>query len=246
MSNINFQSIQKTLLGLNGIPETVNTKKVDNFTEVLSNATNQKVANALHLQGLAVLGENAIHMRVGNNEQFGQLTHVASGYNIWAMAGNAGSYLEAGSGNDWLIGGNGKDAMWGNDGNDYLHGGAGADSLNGGNGDDVLVGGAGLDTLTGGAGADTFVLGTQSSSKTDVIKDFSFAEGDKIEIIGKFDKSAIDFKRDGKDNGVLILVDGKAVGKVKIEDEPAGITWAKLKNDLLAKIAVTESNPYSL
>lgn len=242
MTNIGFQSIQKTLLSLNGIEQN-STKDVHPFKEILSTA-GQTVATALAMTSLLRAG-NTLQMRLGDDETRGQLTHVANGYNIWAKVGDAGSYLQAGNGNDWLIGGEGKDAMWGNDGNDYLHGDSGADSLNGGNGDDVLVGGAGLDTLTGGAGADTFVLGTQSSSRTDIIKDFTFADQDKIEISGDFSKDAIGFKRDGKDNGVFIMVYGKAVGKLHIKDEPAGITWDKLQTDLWNRITVADPNKYA-
>lgn len=49
-----------------------------------------------------------------------------------------------------------------------------------GDGDDHLDGGAGADTLFGGAGADSFMLDTSGSA--DRIKDFSLAEGDRIDL----------------------------------------------------------------
>ena len=68
-----------------------------------------------------------------------------------------------------------------------LHGGAGNDILSGGDGDDTLVGGAGSDVLTGGLGADVFAWhladpGTSSSRAVDTIKDFSVAQGDKLDL----------------------------------------------------------------
>ena len=70
-------------------------------------------------------------------------------------------------------------------GNDVLDGGDGNDVLYGEGGDDVLIGGAGNDTLHGGTGADTFVF--NSLDGTDTVKDFSFAEGDKLDITGILD-----------------------------------------------------------
>uniref|UniRef100_UPI002608F272 beta strand repeat-containing protein n=1 Tax=uncultured Roseibium sp. TaxID=1936171 RepID=UPI002608F272 len=64
-------------------------------------------------------------------------------------------------------------------GNTFV-GGEGNDVIIGGDGDDVLIGGLGSDTLTGGAGADTFVL--TSLAEADIITDYSFDEGDKIDL----------------------------------------------------------------
>jgi Ca2+-binding RTX toxin-like protein len=52
--------------------------------------------------------------------------------------------------------------------------------LVGTDGDDILAGGLGADLLTGGGGADTFVL--SSLAEADIITDYSFAEGDKIDL----------------------------------------------------------------
>ncbi|MEL6816918.1 MAG: hypothetical protein AAFP03_19260, partial [Cyanobacteria bacterium J06598_3] len=75
----------------------------------------------------------------------------------------------------------GNDILKGGDGNDQLFGETGNDILHGGNGNDTLQGGAGADTLYGAAGADTFVF-QQRWQAVDIIKDFSAAEGDRIEI----------------------------------------------------------------
>ena len=93
--------------------------------------------------------------------------------------------IDGGDGNDTLLGGDGNDTITGGLGADYFEGGTGNDSLNGGEGNDVLVGGAGQDTLTGGAGADGFfftALTDSSSAAPDKITDFSWADGDYINL----------------------------------------------------------------
>jgi Ca2+-binding RTX toxin-like protein len=84
-------------------------------------------------------------------------------------------------GNDFLVGGNGNDFLFGENGNDELLGDNGSDELFGGNGNDRLIGGNGSDTLTGNAGADKFVFNSLAEG-IDAITDFSFAQGDKIEV----------------------------------------------------------------
>ena len=81
-------------------------------------------------------------------------------------------------------------------GNDVLDGGAGNDILYGQGGSDILIGGTGNDILFGGTGADTFVWGkslntttgnlvtngtNDADGSTDIIKDFSLAQGDKVD-----------------------------------------------------------------
>ena len=70
------------------------------------------------------------------------------------------------------------------DGNDgvVLVGNGADDTLLGGDGDDILIGELGNDTLTGGGGADTFVFAELGLAHADVITDYSFAEGDKIDL----------------------------------------------------------------
>lgn len=95
--------------------------------------------------------------------------------------------LYGGAGNDRLFGGVGDDILYGGDGDDSLFGEEGNDRLYGGAGDDRLQGGLGDDILTGGEGADLFafvhadLVGPYS---TDVITDFSSAEGDRIALHG--------------------------------------------------------------
>jgi Ca2+-binding RTX toxin-like protein len=85
-----------------------------------------------------------------------------------------------------LLGYENYDILVGEAGNDTLEGGAGNDFLNEGSGSDILVADAGTNTLTGDAGADTFVFNFRPKSKykifSDIIKDFSNLESDKIRI----------------------------------------------------------------
>ncbi len=74
-------------------------------------------------------------------------------------------------------------------GNDTLSGGKGNDILYGQGGNDILIGGEGDDILYGGTGADIFVWkqgDLNSANGQDVIKDFSFAENDKIDLSDLF------------------------------------------------------------
>lgn len=105
--------------------------------------------------------------------------------------------LYGGSGVDLILGGAGDDVLFGGVDNDTLYGDSdgatqitgGRDTLNGGFGDDTLIGGVGADTLFGNAGADTFTFLAASdlnygSGSTDVIRDFSRAQGDRINLSG--------------------------------------------------------------
>ena len=72
-------------------------------------------------------------------------------------------------------------------GGDQFEGGAGVDTFNGLAGDDVFIGGGGADRLTGGLGADLFkYLGLGDAPyfllSMERIKDFSAAQGDRIDL----------------------------------------------------------------
>ncbi len=101
------------------------------------------------------------------------------------LTGNgAANRLQGFQSNDTLIGGGGNDTLEGGGGADSLVGGAGNDSLIGIVGDDILRGGAGNDTLSGGLLTDTFIFDTLNNgvNETDLITDYSKAEGDKIDL----------------------------------------------------------------
>ena len=66
-------------------------------------------------------------------------------------------------------------------GNDILEGGAGNDLMFGQGGNDKLIGGPGDDIMYGGTGADEFIWKSGDTGH-DVIKDFSIAEGDSLNL----------------------------------------------------------------
>ncbi|MCA1971520.1 MAG: hypothetical protein LDL44_01660 [Caenispirillum sp.] len=74
-------------------------------------------------------------------------------------------------------------AQTGTAGNDVWTGTSDNEVLDGGAGNDTLSGGGGSDVLIGGTGADTFVFDPRTGG-SDRIKDFNFAEGDRISIPG--------------------------------------------------------------
>jgi serralysin len=79
------------------------------------------------------------------------------------------------------------DRIYGFGGDDIIFGGTGGDHLYGMDGNDILRGEAGPDGMTGDTGADTFQwTSTEESgldvSTADVIFDFNFAEGDRIDL----------------------------------------------------------------
>jgi Ca2+-binding RTX toxin-like protein len=109
---------------------------------------------------------------------------IGSEYDDGLFGDNGANGLSGQVGNDTVLGFGGNDRLYGNSGND---------SLNGGAGQDLISGGVGADILAGGPDADTFQFVSQYESagsdpsgidyaNTDVILDFSFAEGDRISV----------------------------------------------------------------
>lgn len=104
-----------------------------------------------------------------------------------AYAGKAieiGALLSGTAKNDLLKGSAYADNLNGMDGNDQLLGLGGKDTLLGGAGNDLLVGAAGSDSLTGGKGRDRYRW-INAAEGGDRISDFSRAEGDKLQVMGK-------------------------------------------------------------
>jgi hypothetical protein len=105
-----------------------------------------------------------------------------------------------GDGNSNLIIASDSTARFGNGGNDVMVAGNGGGTLNGGAGSDLLLGGTGADSLTGatendvlagGAGADTFNFAELGAAHMDTVADYSFAEGDHIDLSGLLDGTAV-------------------------------------------------------
>jgi hypothetical protein len=99
-----------------------------------------------------------------------------------------GAFRGAGNaGNNYIVGSAEANRLDGLGGNDTMLGGGGNDTLVGGDGRDQLEGGPGIDTLFGNAGGDTFLWRALSdtgltSSSSDVVMDFSFANGDRLHL----------------------------------------------------------------
>jgi Ca2+-binding RTX toxin-like protein len=76
-----------------------------------------------------------------------------------------------------------REVVHGDSAADMIRGGVGGDTLTGGGGNDTLAGGDGHDVLRGDGGADVFLFDRKPvSPDSDVIEDFSFAQGDRIQF----------------------------------------------------------------
>lgn len=112
------------------------------------------------------------------------------------------------SGNDVIIGSLLDDILVGGDGDDILIGLDGNDSITGGHGRDVM---------TGGAGADTFRWGFGEAGEGDVVTDYSYADGDVLEVCdllvgfipGTSDENNfLQLREEGGDTIIDVNVDG--------------------------------------
>ncbi|MBB3950888.1 matrixin family metalloprotease [Aureimonas jatrophae] len=143
------------------------------------------------------------------------------GFSLPGTAGN--DILTGGRGNDvisglegadTLQGGLGRDVLQGNQGDDLVQGGHDGDEVSGGQGNDWVYGNLGNDTLSGnlgndvlsgGAGADTFVF--MPGSGADIVTDYAFAEGDRLNVGGR--TYAVATASDG--SALLQLADGDII-----------------------------------
>lgn len=147
-----------------------------NGTDAANTITGTGAGDTIHGQGGAdilrgALGDDGIDGGDGNDS-------INGGEGNDTLAGDAG--------NDTLNGGNGNDSLDGGANDDILQGEAGKDVLTGGEGNDRLVGGGGTDQLHGGSGGDAFrfvaVTDSAAGGTRDVIWDFRYAEGDRIDL----------------------------------------------------------------
>jgi len=107
---------------------------------------------------------------------------------------------------DNVMGTAGDDILTGTNTNDRLFGSLGDDQIDAGSGDDILIGGEGVDLLSGGAGADLFVYRCNEAG-TDLITDYSAAEGDVLDISTVLSGVGID--ADNIDQYVQLTPDGE-------------------------------------
>lgn len=126
---------------------------------------------------LGNVGNDVILGNQGNDILYGN-----QGNDIIA-GGQDNDVVTGGQGDDFLYGNMGDDQVYGNMGNDTIFAGAGNDLVFGGQGDDQIIGGLGNDTMYGNLGADRYIFGTGSGA--DIIMDFSFAEGDRLDLQGQ-------------------------------------------------------------
>ena len=135
------------------------------------------------------------------------------------LAKSAVPFVDARAGDDRLFGskfvddlrgGIGNDTMTAGAGNDVLAGGTGNDTLIGDDGRDTLDGGTGKDLRTGGLGNDYFAFKTLNDSvvgvNRDQVKDFSHAQGDRIDLI------AIDASTHAAGNQAFTFIGSQAFG----------------------------------
>jgi hypothetical protein len=178
----------------------------------------------------------------------GNDTILGLGGNDVIGGGSGDDNVLGGSGNDFIDGGLGKDRIDGGEGSDGLLGGDGADYLTGGNGNDFFLGGRGTDGYVGGAGADTFIFEFAADSTVgaaDFIKDFSSAEGDRIEL------SAIDAITGGADNAFTLVsaftkVAGQLLVKYYNTTTQGANVYGDVNGDGLADFQISVQNVTSL
>ncbi len=117
----------------------------------------------------------------------GGATELRIGDGVILVTGNApsaGDFIIRGGGTGG--GGPTTDPFTGGSGDDLISSGPGNDLIRGLAGNDTLGAGAGIDTLEGGTGADVFVvrtIGGGLDGTIDVVRDFRYAEGDKVSLV---------------------------------------------------------------
>ena len=128
--------------------------------------------------------------------------------------------LIGGSAGDYLAGNSSANILMGLGGNDTLIGEGGNDQLYGGDGDDILVGGSGQDVLVGGAGADMFKIGEMDAA--DLILDYNFAQGDKIDLTALLDSVFGAGQHDAHVGNVSLAASGNDVNVMFDQDGAGG------------------------
>ena len=162
------------------------------------------------------------------------------------LTGGAGDdKLTGKAGADKLYGGAGDDKLTGDKGNDKLYGDKGNDLLQGGTGKDLLQGGTGKDVLVGGAGGDDFVFKSVAEAgkggQRDVIRDFSHAQGDDIDLSG------IDAHAKASGNQAFAFIGDKAFsGKAGQLQYKNGIVAGDVNGDKVADFHIDIANHAAL
>jgi Ca2+-binding RTX toxin-like protein len=177
---------------------------------VLDSITDQTASYANSMDG-AIFNSNSVKVLMGGNDIYG---------------GSAD--------NDVIYSRGGYDTVHGNNGNDSLYGGTYNDILYGDSGNDTLVGGLGGDQLWGGVGADKFVF---ESTGMDTIRDFSAAQGDKLDfssLLEKFDPSTHAIT----DFILKTTVNGSTTLSIDADGKGAGLPYAAVVLDHVATVDI--------
>ena len=166
-------------------------------------------------------GDDRIYGGSGFDDAHGNLG------NDTVSGGEGDDWVVGGQGNDLLNGEGGHDVVYGNLGDDTLHGGLGSDWVRGGQGDDLIYAGGGddwisgdmgSDTITGGAGADLFH--THGNAGLDRVLDFSFAQGDRVNVLAGTGYEALQV---GADTVIRMTGGGEmSLAGVRLADLPPG------------------------
>jgi Ca2+-binding RTX toxin-like protein len=168
-----------------------------------------------------------------------------------AIGSNLPDYRSTGvatTGDDTLVGTTGVNTLSGGNGNDILVGLAGGDTLNGDAGADLLLGGADADTLAGGtgtdmlsgrAGADTFVFADSGAANVDVVLDYSYMEGDRIDLTALVGASLATNTQGGLADHVRFVLSGTNSVMVQVDTNgtAGGTNWVDVA--LLANYAMS-------
>jgi Ca2+-binding RTX toxin-like protein len=145
--------------------------------------------------------------------------------------------INATNADDTIFGLTGDDQISSAGGADTLFGGPGKDTLDGGAGNDVLVGDNDRDELTGGPGADIFRFNFVSDSivsNPDKIRDFSSAEGDRIDL------RLIDANTTSAGDNAFSLSAGlTGVAGQLVFDQTASLVQGDVNGDALADFAIS-------
>lgn len=170
-------------------------------------------------------------------------TTIAFGYNDNVFYGGFGNdKLYLGGGNDTGRGGNDADLILGEQGNDLLMGEQGTDTLRGGVGADVLFGGTEADTFQ----FTSHLESTVAAAGRDSIRDFSTAEGDRIDL------SLIDAKTHTAGNDAFTFI-GDAAFVAGVDGQLRAVTYGSgwlvtgdLNGDRIADFGIYVVSPTAL
>jgi len=188
----------------------------------------------------AGLDRHIVYTAIGSNDA------NLPGFDSTPASDGNGDTVLGGSGDNALNGGisnaanaaNGNDILVGFGGNDTLRGGGGSDLLLGGSGNDLLYGGDGNDILSGGTGEDTFMFSNFGAAHVDRIADYSFMEGDKLNI----DEIAWTLGNGTIDNYFQLVVDPADSTSLKLQVDANGTAGGQSWEDVAVLVGYSQTS----